>query len=157
MRTKTNTRKMAIKRTRVIRSRKRIASRKSAAQKTTIKDEAIIAAEIEAPETSNENSFFYTSDKFFNQCDSAEVINYIMSKYPEFAVTNDDTLIKKTFIQILQDEVFMQQLLKTYNITIHDLFIMLYKNYASIFKGPYLKKVKNELDTKTYVKYKVID
>jgi hypothetical protein len=31
MRTKTNTRKMAIKRTRVIRSRKRIASHKSAA------------------------------------------------------------------------------------------------------------------------------
>lgn len=46
----------------------------------------------------------------------------------------------------------MKSFLEYYNITAFDFIRLIFKKYSSIFKGPYLKKLKNELKNKSYVK-----
>ena len=100
-------------------------------------------------ESDIETSFFYTSDKFFNKLDDAEIFKTLCEKYPQLQ-SEDDSEIKKEFIQLLNDEQFVEQVLSYYNITVYDFFKLIYSQYSSIFKGPYLKKVKSELASKRY-------
>lgn len=37
-----------------------------------------------------------------------------------------------------------------YNLTVYDMFRVLYTQYGTMFKGPFLKKVKSQLDGKQY-------
>lgn len=135
--------KTTAKRTRVKKAAKRDA-------KTEIKDEAEIQGSTETIESAVNNSFFYTSDKFFDQLDQADILESVIQQYPGFSTDNDDSTIKQTLVQILDDDAFMTKTLRYYNITIFDFFKMLYKNYASIFKGPYLKKIRHEVEAKAY-------
>ena len=100
-------------------------------------------------ESDVETSFFYTSDKFFNKLDDIEIFNTLCEQYPQLQ-SEEDSTVKKTFIQLLNDELFVEQVLSYYNITIYDFFKLIYSQYSSIFKGPYLKKVKSELASKRY-------
>lgn len=120
---------------------------------TTVKDEAEIEEELGLEKlfkTAVSNSFFYTNDHLFDQMDHAEILGVVIRKFPDFALDNDDATIKKTLLQLLNDAEFMSSILAYYNITIYEFFALLYKNYASIFKGSYLKKIKHELDTQDY-------
>ena len=56
--------------------------------------------------------------------------NEILRKYPEFTPkSNNLVLIKQTFLQILEDDLFVTALLRKYDITIRDLFRELYTTY----------------------------
>lgn len=100
------------------------------------------------------NLFFYTNDNFFNLLDNRLVLNKIIENYPSFSLANDKKTIEKTLIQILEDDQFMFNILKKYNINIFDFFKMLHFNYAVIFKGLYLKKIKEIIFRKDYAKFK---
>ena len=100
-------------------------------------------------ESDVETSSFYTSDKFFNKLDDTEIFNTLCEQYPQLQ-SEEDSIVKKTFIQLLNDESFVEQVLSYYNITIYDFFKLIYSQYSSIFKGPYLKKIKSELASKRY-------
>ena len=100
-------------------------------------------------ETDVETSFFYTSDKFFNKLDDTEIFNTLCEQYPQLQ-SEEDSALKKAFIQLLNDESFVEQVLSYYNITVYDFFKLIYSQYSSIFKGPYLKKIKSELASKRY-------
>ena len=78
----------------------------------------------------------------------------ILKKYPRLSTSNTDSIIKKALIEMLNDEAFVSEILSYYNISIYDLFKMLHKTYSSIFKGTYLKKVKSNLEGKSYVSKK---
>ena len=99
-------------------------------------------------------SFFYTNDKFFDQLDNNDIMKAILKKYPRLSTSNTDSIIKKALIEMLNDEAFVSEILSYYNISIYDLFKMLHKTYSSIFKGTYLKKVKSNLEGKSYVSKK---
>lgn len=102
--------------------------------------------------STNNNSFFYTNDKTLNDLDTQDIVISISRKYPDFNPSNDDSLVKKTFKEILDNDQFMEYILTFYNINIFDLFKILYRNFSSIFKGQYLKKIRDQLATKTYAK-----
>ena len=50
----------------------------------------------------------------------------------------------------LNDATFIEYLMEFYNLTVYDMFKILYMSYGSIFKGPFLNKVKNQLAGKKY-------
>ena len=102
-------------------------------------------------ESSVESSFFYTNDKFIIQLDDAEIFKSVQAKYPQLNSTNDDSVIKKQIAAFLDDDEFVQQLMNFYGCTIFDVFTVLHRQYASLFKGPFLKKLKMILSTKNYI------
>ena len=119
-----------------------------------VHEEAELQAEQEGQQTIESvvnQSFFYTSDKFFDQIDANEIKASIIKTYPKLSTDNTDSVIKKTLIEMLNNEDFMTGLLNFYNITIFELFKILHTTYSSIFKGTYLKKVKANLSGKSYV------
>ena len=117
-----------------------------------------IATEINIEETQNkqsfesniETSFFYTLDKFINSLDNNSIFYDIQKKYENIDLSNNDTVIKKNLALFLDDEKFVNSILKKYNITIFDLFKILYAKYNSLFKGPYIKKIKKIIADKKY-------
>jgi len=46
----------------------------------------------------------------------------------------------------------MLDMLQYFNISVYDFFKMLYKSYASLFRGSYLKKLKAQVEGKKYAK-----
>lgn len=99
-----------------------------------------------------ETSFFYTNDKFINSIDNIDIITVILEKYPSLNGQNTDSVLKKTIIQILEDDEFIEYILNYYNMSIYDFFKVLYKQFGTIFSGIYLKKVKKTIENKNYAK-----
>lgn len=101
-------------------------------------------------EANVETSFFYTLDKFINSLDNDVIFYDIQKKYENINLSNNDTAIKKSLALFLDDEKFVNSILKKYNITVFDLFKILYTKYNSLFKGPYIKKIKKIITDKKY-------
>lgn len=75
----------------------------------------------------------------------------MVSCYEQLGQNNEDTSIKKTIIAMLNDEDFIYDLLEYYSISMQDIFKILYAQYSGIFKGPYLKKIRNIIEDKQYI------
>lgn len=103
-------------------------------------------------ESNVETSFFYTNDKFINQMDDNVFYDLIISKYPNLNLSNADTILKKTLAQFLEDEEFVEYILEFYNISIYDLFKVLYRMYGALFNTLYSKKIRSIIETKNYAK-----
>lgn len=95
-------------------------------------------------------SFFYTSDKALDAMDDNDILDEIIQKYPKFGAENLDKEIKAAFIQVLNDKDLMIHILDYYNINIYEFFTIVFKKYAPLFKGAYVKKVKQSLRYKSY-------
>ena len=108
-----------------------------------------IAASFEAD---IEHTFFYTDNKFFASLDNKEIMSAILKKYPLLCQDQIDAVIKKQIVAFLNDSVFIEQLMEFYNLTVYDMFRVLCTQYGTLFKGPFLKKVKNQLVGKQYAK-----
>ena len=52
---------------------------------------------------------------------------------------------------MLDDSDFVEHILAFFNLTIYDLFKLMYNKFGSLFKGPYLKNVKSAIDGKRYL------
>lgn len=74
----------------------------------------------------------------------------ILQRYPLLGQEQTDSVIKKQIVTFLNDTAFIEALMDMYNLTVYDMFKVLYKQYGSVFKGPFLKKVKSQLDGKQY-------
>ena len=96
-------------------------------------------------------SFFCTNDRAFERIDNNEIFQYISSQYENLNQSNEDAIIKKTIIVMLNNENFISNMLDYYGITIQDIFKILYGQYSGIFKGPYLKKIRGIVESKHYV------
>ena len=97
-----------------------------------------------------QHTFFYTDSKFFASLDNKEIMSAILQKYPLLCQDQTDAVIKKQIVAFLNDSVFIEQLMEFYNLTVYDMFRVLYTQYGTMFKGPFLKKVKSQLDGKQY-------
>lgn len=97
-----------------------------------------------------QHTFFYTDNKFFASLDNKEIMSAILQKYPLLCQDQTDAVIKKQIVAFLNDSVFIEQLMEFYNLTVYDMFRVLYTQYGTMFKGPFLKKVKSQLDGKQY-------
>lgn len=117
-----------------------------------IQDDDKPTASIEDFNNAVDTSFFYINDKHLNAIDDAEVINGIVAQYPDFNQKNKDTQLKKIFLQVLENEEFIEDLLDYYSLTIFDFFKIIYKNYSSLFNTLFIKKVKDKIKTKKYAR-----
>lgn len=137
------------------RRKKKIAENARKIEPSEVRDEAELQAETgQSIESVVNQSFFYTNDKFFDQIDNEEIMASILKTYPRLSTSNTDSIIKKALIEMLNDEQFINEILEFYNINVFDLFKILHKTYASIFKGSFLKKLKNNIVGKSYVSRK---
>jgi hypothetical protein len=103
-------------------------------------------------ESTSEMSFFCTQDKTLKNYDNAEVISFIVSKFPGMKDSNPDPMIKKSMLEMFDSKDFINELLEYYNITIYDLFKILYDIYSSVFRGQFIKKIKNKMRYRDYAK-----
>lgn len=156
MRSKKETKKTAVKKAVKKEKTTKKPGRKRAAKKVQIveevQDDDKPTASIEDFNNTVETSFFYTNDKHLNAIDDIEIINRIMSKYPDFNQKNKDTQLKKIFLQVLEDETFILDLLEYFSLTIFDFFKIIYKNYSSLFNTLFIKKVKDRIKNKKYAR-----
>lgn len=97
-----------------------------------------------------QHTFFYTDNKFFASLDNKEIMSAILQKYPLLCQDQTDAVIKKQIVAFLNDSAFIEQLMEFYNLTVYDIFRVLYTQYGTMFKGPFLKKVKSQLYGKQY-------
>lgn len=142
---KSSTTKKTTKASRFAKKPKKPSTIGNAESSTSVADEANAFNSLNDAETAVSNIFFYTNDKFFASLDNDEVISAIVARYPDFAVTNTDAVIKNALVEMLNDQEFMSCLLKHYCISVHDLVKMMNKNYGMLFKGTFLKKVRTLL------------
>lgn len=130
--------------------------RKKKTDKTKLIEKKIELDVEQTPTSSQEvestvnNSFFYTNDRFFELMDSNVVLNSIISEYPNLNQKNTDLELKHEMLNFIQDKMFIDILLEQYNITFIELFKIICKSYSMIFKGAYLKKIKNIIETYDY-------
>ena len=101
-------------------------------------------------ESTFDTSFFYTNDKFLDAIDDNQILAFIRKKYPELKPNNTDVILRKYLLKFLDDEKFIEKMLKFYNLTMYDLIKILSKSYGILFKGQFLKKIQNQLKTKSY-------
>ena len=126
------------------------------AQSEVVKEETELLTQCDTLESAVNSSFFYTNDKAFDALDNDEILKTLIADFSGLSTENTDSTIKKALIELLQNETYVTKTLTYYHITIFELFKIFHKNYASIFKGPYLKKLKKELENKSYVDLKFI-
>lgn len=53
---------------------------------------------------------------------------------------------------MLDDDVFILDILDYFNLTIYDFFKIIYKNYSSLFNALFIKKVKEKLQNCKYAR-----
>lgn len=97
-----------------------------------------------------DTTFFYTSDKKLNAMDDDEIVMKIIEQYPEFSQSNKDTQLRKQFLTILDDKILIDDILEYYNLTIHEFFKIIYKQYSSLFNTLFIKKVRQKLEDNGY-------
>lgn len=156
MRSKKEIKKTSVKKT----TKKELKPAKKPGRKREAKKVQIIedvqdeqpTASIEDFNNTVDTSFFYTNDKHLNAIDDIEVLNRISARYPEFNQKNKDSQLKKCFLQILDDDQFIADLLDYFNLTIFDFFKIIYKNYAALFNTLFIKKVKDKIKSKKYAR-----
>lgn len=96
-------------------------------------------------------AFFTTNEKYLNALDNDEILEFVQLKYPNIQVNNADLLIKKTIIELLNDKTFMTYTLNRFSINIYDFFKIFYKDYSNLFKGAFLKKIRNSLIINSFI------
>lgn len=90
----------------------------------------------------NVSSFFYTSDAFFDTLDDQQLYKLLIVQYKglDAAVTNEREK-RDDIIRMLENEDFIESLLKMYNMDVFDLFKFLFRLCPSVFKGLFIRKV----------------
>lgn len=100
---KSSTTKKTTKASRFAKKPKKPSAIGNAESSTSVADEANAFNSLNDAETAVSNIFFYTNDKFFASLDNDEVISAIVARYPDFAVTNTDAVIKNALVEMLND------------------------------------------------------
>lgn len=120
-------------------------------------DEQIEEQEKQSKQTASQaaaseiNSFFYTNDKFLNQFDDDEIVEYVQFRFPMLMKLGADIQTqKKQFVEMLSDAKYMQDFLQRFDMLIYDFFKIVYKYEPDLFKGSYLKKIQKAMKYKKY-------
>lgn len=130
--------------------RKKTGSKPQSEAKAPAESSSEQTASIEQFNSSVDTSFFYTSDKKLNAIDDADILKQMQLQYPEFKQTTKDSQLKKIFLEMLDNEDFITQIMQQYDLDLHDLFKLVYKQYSSLFNALFIRKVKDKLQSHSY-------
>ena len=102
--------------------------------------------------TDDYNGFYYTSEKHIRKMDDAFIISKIIEKYPDFGNKDDENSLKQIFSVIVSDSKFINELLKKYDLTVKELFSIIYRNYSFIFNSAYTSKIRKLISGRSYAR-----
>ena len=97
-------------------------------------------------------SFFYTNEKQIRKMDDSFVISLITEKYPDLVQSNKESVLKQAFMLFLSDSNHVKYILDYCDITIHDLFKIVYRSYSFLFNTCFTNKVRNAIIHRCYAR-----
>lgn len=102
--------------------------------------------------TDDYNGFYYTSEKQIRKMDDSFILSKLIEKYPDFVPSNAENLLKQTFIAITRDSKLINDVVEFCDITVHELFSVIYRNYSFIFNGSFISKIQKLVSNRSYAK-----
>lgn len=100
-----------------------------------------------------QNRFFCTDDPFITNFDDKEILKFIQSQIPNFGINPGCTQFKQSIFVFLENETFVKCVMDKFELKIKDIFKFLFRLEPSVFKGMFMKKVKEIATKKSYFKY----
>jgi len=101
---------------------------------------------------SNLTKFFYTSDTTIQKMSDDELFDEILKKYSKLGDSDvEDSAIRRAVIDLLDDERFLDSVMKRLDVTILDIMSMLFRRFSTIFaNNQFIRKVKAVVNGKSY-------
>ena len=81
-------------------------------------------------------------------------MKYIQYQLPDFGIKPGCTAFKQAIFSFLENDSLVKDVLDKFDLTINDLFKFMFRLEPSVFKGMFMKKVKNIVATKRYSMFK---
>lgn len=97
-----------------------------------------------------QNSFFCTDEPFVTQFDDAEILKYIRVSLPNFGVNPGCQAFKQSMFDFLENESYVRRVMDRFELEVNDLFKFLFRIEPSVFKGMFMKRVKEIVARKKY-------
>lgn len=100
-----------------------------------------------------ESCFTYSLEKTIAGFDDAEVFAEIKTKYPLLDNATPDKVMKKTFLEFMQDRPFIKHLTEYYKTNLKDLVRIVAVNFPRLFTSTmYIKKINAMIKKSTFLK-----
>lgn len=88
---------------------------------------------------------YYKDKSFLIELDDKTIISEICSKYTDFKVSAEVKELKKLFLEILDDYLFIYSILDSRNITFEDFLSTIIRHYDKMFNSiVYLRKIRDK-------------
>ena len=72
-------------------------------------------------------------------------------KYPEFMRSGDsETKVRRSIQHMLEDQEFVNEVMKLFDITVFDLFKIFFRADPAVFKKPFLQALHKQIARKSY-------
>ena len=97
-----------------------------------------------------QNSFFCTDEQFVVKFDDAEILKYIRASLPNFGVNPGCTAFKQAMFEFLENDAYVKQVMDQFELEINELFKFLFRIDPSVFKGMFMKRIKEIAARKQY-------
>ena len=98
------------------------------------------------------NSFYYTMDNRLKKLDDKIILAKITEKYPEFRLDTPEKILKNVIFAIFNDSKFISEIVEYFDMTLNELFIVIYRHYSYMFNTCLIKKIKESIKRKPYVR-----
>ena len=98
--------------------------------------------------------FFSTIEDELYAIDNNEMLHEISSKYPEMTKFEDNELSgsRMAFLNFLEDEAFISDILERYDMTFQDLLSCMYSSYGQLLSNlPFIRKVRKIVLSASYI------
>jgi hypothetical protein len=95
---------------------------------------------------------YYRDDSFIISFDDNIILEKIFKKYPDFTYEKDTKDLKKMFLNILDDYVFIWTILDSQRISIKDFLSTIVRNYDKMFNSiVYYRKIQEKILKHNYI------
>ena len=100
-----------------------------------------------------ESCFTYSLEKTISGFDDAEVFAEIKEKYPLLDNSTSDKVMKKIFLEFMEDRPFIKHLTEYYKTNLKDLVRIVAVNFPKLFTSTmYIKKINAMVKKSTFLK-----
>jgi hypothetical protein len=97
--------------------------------------------------------FFYTFEKSLKKMDDDELFAELVKKHENLEKVEDDALLRKEILDILENEEYVNSLLEKFSMTILDFISALYRKLGTVFaNASFIRKLKVTMVGKSYAK-----
>lgn len=100
------------------------------------------------------NDILFYTPKIIQHIDDSEIIKEIFKRFPKLGEANkskDEKEERKVFLEFLQQKILIDDLLKTYGLTIVDLIKLFYRHFSYLFNTvTYSNKIKTIIEKNGY-------